>query len=524
MHDVPMGADMRVQVKALDKLRQEARGDHDEIGTRRQHEKGKLTVRERIDLLFDPGSFVEIDTFRRHRSTSLGLADKKPLTDGVVTGWGDIHGRRVFVYAHDFRIFGGSLGEEHAKKIQKVLDLALRARCPVISLNDGAGARIQEGVAALAGYGGIFTRIVKASGVVPQISVMLGPCAGGAAYAPALTDFVFMVDGSSQMFVTGPDVIKAVTGELISQDQLGGARVHCETSGVAHGFYDDERTCLEEVRYLVSMLPQNSSSAPTPYVLEDPVDRESPELLDLVPTSPTASYDMRDVIECLVDDGELFEVHAHWARNIVCCLARMGGRVVGIVANQPQVLAGALDIDASDKGARFVQMCDSFRIPLLTLVDVPGFLPGVHQEHHGLIRHGAKLLYAYCNATVPRVSVVVRKAYGGAFIVMDSQSVGADVALAWPTNEVAVMGPDAAANVIFRREIAAADDGVGEHRRRVEQYREEFMHPFYAAERGLVEDVIDPAHTRRIVIDCFRSLAGETDLGVPASAHGNPPT
>lgn len=524
MSDMPVGADMRVSVKALDELRKEALGERDIGGAERQRSKGKLTVRERIDLLFDAGSFTEIDAFRRHRSTGPGMADRKPLTDGVVTGWGYVHGRRVFVYAHDFRVFGGSLGEEHAKKIHKILDLAIKTQSPVVSLNDGAGARIQEGVAALTGYGGIFTRIVRASGVIPQISVMMGPCAGGAAYAPALTDFVFMVDDSSQMFVTGPSVIKAVTGESVSQDELGGAHAHASSSGVAHGRYATEQECLEDVRFLLSMLPANRATPPPTYLAVDPADRAVPELLDLVPAQSGLSYDVRDVIECLVDEGEYFEIHAHWARNVVCVFGRMGGQLVGVVANQPLVLAGALDVDASDKAARFVQMCDSFGISILTLVDVPGFLPGVDQEHRGLIRHGAKLLYAYCNAQVPRVSVILRKAYGGAYIVMDSQSVGADISLAWPTNEVAVMGPDAAANVIFRREISRADDQALEHRRRVDEYRSEFMHPFYAAERGLVEDVIDPAQTRRIVIECLHALSVEGEgRRAEHGRHGNPP-
>ncbi|MGW8564568.1 acyl-CoA carboxylase subunit beta, partial [Streptomyces albidoflavus] len=411
-----------------------------EKATAAQHAKGKLTARERIALLLDEGSFREVEQLRRHRATGFGLEQKKPHTDGVITGWGTVEGRTVFVYAHDFRIFGGALGEAHATKIHKIMDMAIAAGAPLVSLNDGAGARIQEGVSALAGYGGIFQRNTRASGVIPQISVMLGPCAGGAAYSPALTDFVFMVRETSQMFITGPDVVRAVTGEEISQNGLGGADVHAETSGVCHFAYDDEETCLAEVRYLLSLLPQNNRENPPRVPCDDPADRSAEALLDLVPAEGNRPYDMAKVIEELVDDGDYLEVHERWARNIICALARLDGQVVGIVANQPQSLAGVLDIEASEKAARFVQMCDAFNIPIVTLLDVPGFLPGVDQEHGGIIRHGAKLLYAYCNATVPRISLILRKAYGGAYIVMDSQSIGADLTYAWPTNEIAVMG------------------------------------------------------------------------------------
>ncbi|MFG2994890.1 acyl-CoA carboxylase subunit beta, partial [Streptomyces sp. NPDC048257] len=390
-----------------------------------QHAKGKLTARERIALLLDEGSFREVEQLRRHRATGFGLESKKPYTDGVITGWGTVEGRTVFVYAHDFRIFGGALGEAHATKIHKIMDMAIAAGAPLVSLNDGAGARIQEGVSALAGYGGIFQRNTKASGVIPQISVMLGPCAGGAAYSPALTDFVFMVRDTSQMFITGPDVVRAVTGEEITQNGLGGADVHAETSGVAHFAYDDEETCISEVRYLISMLPSNNRENPPVHETGDPADRRSEVLLDLVPADGNRPYDMLKVIEELVDEGDVLEIHERWARNIICALARMNGQVVGIVANQPGHLAGVLDIHASEKAARFVQLCDAFNIPIITLLDVPGFLPGVDQEHGGIIRHGAKLLYAYCNATVPRISLILRKAYGGAYIVMDSQSIGA---------------------------------------------------------------------------------------------------
>ncbi|MGA5817960.1 acyl-CoA carboxylase subunit beta [Kitasatospora sp. NPDC094028] len=490
--------------------------------TEAQHGKGKLTVRERLDLLFDEGSFREVEQLRRHRATGFGLEAKKPHTDGVVTGWGTVHGRQVFAYAHDFRIFGGALGEAHAQKIHKLMDLAIAAGAPLVSLNDGAGARIQEGVSALAGYGGIFQRNTRASGVIPQISVMLGPCAGGAAYSPALTDFVFMVRETSQMFITGPDVVQAVTGEKISQNGLGGADVHAGVSGVSHFVYDDEQSCIEEVRYLLSLLPQNNREAPPVVPTGDPADRRCEALLDLVPVDGNRPYDMRKVIEEVVDLGEYLEVHERWATSVICALARLDGRLVGIIANQPQSLAGVLDIHSSEKAARFVQMCDAFNVPLVTLVDVPGFLPGVDQEHNGIIRHGAKLLYAYCNATVPRISLILRKAYGGAYIVMDSRSIGADLAFAWPTNEIAVMGAEGAANVVFRREIAASDTPDTTRAQLVKEYTAELMHPYYAAERGLVDDVIDPADTRRVLIDAVAMLSAKHAL-LPARKHGNPP-
>lgn len=496
-------------------------GDHK--ATERQHAKGKLTARERIDLLLDPGSFRELEPFRRHRAAGFGLENSRPHTDGVITGWGTVHGRTVFVYAHDFRIFGGALGEAHASKIHKVMDLAIKAGAPLVSLNDGAGARIQEGVSALAGYGGIFQRNTRASGVIPQISVMLGPCAGGAAYSPALTDFVFMVRETAQMFITGPDVVKAVTGEQVTHNGLGGAEVHAVDSGVAHFVHDDERGCLAEVRYLLSLLPANNRELPPRESTTDPADRPVSALADLVPADPARAYDMHAVLEQLVDDGEYLEVHERWATNVLCALGRLDGEVVGFVANQPSVLAGVLDISASEKAARFVQFCDCFNIPIVTLLDVPGFLPGVDQEHNGIIRHGAKLLFSYCNATVPRISVVLRKAYGGAYIVMDSQSIGADLTYAWPTNEIAVMGAEGAANVIFRRQIAAADDPEAMRARMVKEYRTELMHSYYAAERGLVDDVIDPTDTRTVLITGLAMLrAKHADL--PNRKHGNQPT
>ncbi|MER7764789.1 acyl-CoA carboxylase subunit beta [Streptomyces sp. NPDC097619] len=518
----PAPVTMDSRITELAELREQVLAGPSRQATEAQKKKGKLTVRERLELLFDKGTFTETEPFRRHRATGFGLEGKKPHSDGVVTGWGLVEGRTVFAYAHDFRIFGGALGEAHAQKIHKLMDLAEKAGAPVVGLCDGAGARIQEGVTALAGYGGIFQRNVRNSGVIPQISVIMGPCAGGAAYSPALTDFVFMVRGTSQMFITGPDVVQAVTGEQITQDGLGGADVHAGTSGVAHFAYDDEEHCLEEVRHLLSYLPANNRELPPAELADDPVDRRNECLADLVPADPNRAYDMRKVIEEIADHGEFFEVHELWAQNIICALTRLGGQVVGIVANQPQSMAGVLDIESSEKAARFVQFCDSFNIPLVSLVDVPGFLPGVDQEHNGVIRHGAKLLYAYCNATVPRISLVLRKAYGGAYIVMDSRSIGTDIALAWPVNEIAVMGAEGAANVVFRREIAAAEDPDATRAARIDEYREELMHPYYAAERGLVDDVIDPADTRSALIGALAMLRGK-HAPLPTRKHGNQP-
>ncbi|MER5475098.1 acyl-CoA carboxylase subunit beta [Streptomyces sp. NPDC002685] len=516
------GADARGRVAELHAIRARAAAGPGAQATAAQHAKGKLTARERIALLLDEGSFHEVGQLRRHRAAGFGLEAKKPYTDGVVTGWGTVEGRTVFVYAHDFRIFGGALGEAHAAKIHKIMDMAVAAGAPLVSLNDGAGARIQEGVCALAGYGGIFRRNTRASGVIPQISVMLGPCAGGAAYSPALTDFVFMVRGTAQMFITGPDVVRAVTGEEISHDALGGADVHAAASGVCHFAYDDEQSCLAEVRYLLSMLPQNNRHSPPRTPCTDPPARRGEALAGLVPADGSRPYDMAEVIAELVDDGDFLEVHEHWARNIICALARLDGQTVAVVANQPRHLAGVLDIAASEKAARFVQTCDAFNIPIVTLLDVPGFLPGVGQEHGGIIRHGAKLLYAYCNATVPRISLILRKAYGGAYIVMDSQSTGADLTYAWPANEIAVMGAEGAANVIFRRQIAEAADPEAMRARMVKEYKAELMHPYYAAERGLVDDVIDPAETREVLIASLAMLRTK-HADLPSRKHGNPP-
>ncbi|WP_265445323.1 acyl-CoA carboxylase subunit beta [Flexivirga meconopsidis] len=514
----PTSPTMQHGIIRLRRMRDEVRSTTDRA-SEVQRGRGKLTARERVEHFFDSGTFHEIEGFRRHRATDFGMADRRPHSDGVITGWGMVHGRRVFAYASDFRIFGGSLGEAHAQKVHKLMDLALQAGAPIVSINDGAGARIQEGVSALAGYGGIFRRTVAASGVVPQISVMVGPCAGGAAYAPALTDFVFAVRQTSQMFVTGPDVVTAVTGESMTAEQLGGADIHSAASGVVSFVYDDERECLDDVRFLLSLLPANNHTPPPEVLPEDPAVQV--DLAELVPAEPQKSYDVLQVIETLVDDSEFIEVHETWAPNIVCVFARIDGQTVGIVANQPTRLAGAMDISSSEKAARFVTQCDSFGIPIITLVDVPGFLPGTDQERGGIIRHGAKLIYAYCNAQVPRIQVIMRKAYGGAYIVMDSRSIGADLSFAWPTNEIAVMGADAAANVIFRKEIAGSDEPEATRARRVQEYSEQLMHSFYAAERGLVDDVIEPDETRAALIEGLAMLRSRGEAA--QRRHGNPP-
>jgi acetyl-CoA carboxylase carboxyltransferase component len=511
---------VRDQVSRMQRTRELAvRGD--QLATQRQHDKGKLTARERLELLLDPGSFVELDLFRRRPSSGTSTGGQ-PYTDGVITGSGDVYGRRVFAYAQDFRIQGGSLGETHAAKIHKIMDLAMTVGAPLIAFNDSGGARIQEGVTALAGYGGIFRRNVRASGVIPQISVILGPCAGGAAYSPALTDFVFMVRENTHMFITGPDVVKTVTGETVTHAELGGAEVHGQTSGVATFVSDDEETCLKDVRYLVTFLPANNHELPPTADHDDPADRPCPRLLDIVPADPRLPYDVHAVIAEITDHGEFMELHEEWAPNVVCCLARMGGDTVGIVGNQPHVRAGVMDINASEKAASFVQMCDAFNIPLVTLVDVPGFMPGVDQEHRGIIRYGAKLLYAYCDATVPRVQVILRKAYGGAYIVMDSRSIGADLSFAWPTNEIAVMGAEAAVAIIHRKDLASADDPDQLRTQLVTEYTEQLMHPFYAAERGLVDDVIDPQETRAVLCRGLAMLR-EKRPDVPVRKHGIPP-
>ncbi|MFF4986596.1 acyl-CoA carboxylase subunit beta [Streptosporangium saharense] len=488
----------------------------------RQRALGKRTARERLDLLLDEDSFTEIDMYRRHQAADLGMGERRPHTDGVVAGSGTIDGRRVFVYAQDFTIFGGSLGHAHATKIHKVMDLAIATGAPLIGLNDSGGARIQEGVMSLDGYGGIFRRNVQASGVIPQISVILGPCAGGAAYSPALADFTFMVRDTARMYLTGPDVVEAVSGRRVTHDELGGAEVHGGRSGVATFVHDDEESALEDVRYLLSLLPSNNLEPPPALPPCQATTDHRPAFAEIVPVEPNRPYDIRSVVAELVDDGEFLELQENWAQNVVCALARVDGEVVGLVGNQPMVLAGVLDVAASQKAARFVRFCDAFGIPLVTLVDVPGFLPGPDQEHAGIIRHGAKLLYAYCEASVPRVQVILRKAYGGAYIVMDSRSIGCDLSLAWPTNEIAVMGAQGAVNVIFRKELAAATDPAELAAELVTEYSERLMHPHYAAERGLVDDVIDPAETRAVVARGLAMLRNKRQTP-PQRKHGNIP-
>jgi propionyl-CoA carboxylase beta chain len=487
-----------------------------------QHERGKLSARERLDLLLDEGSFVELDRFVTHRSTDFGLDEKKILGDGVVTGYGAIHGRLVYVFSQDFTVFGGSLSEAHAEKIVKIQDMALKNGAPLVGLNDSGGARIQEGVVSLGGYADIFLRNTLASGVIPQISVVLGPCAGGAVYSPAITDFVYMVRGTSYMFVTGPNVVKTVTHEDIDMEALGGADVHASKSGVAHFACDSEPDCLASVRELFRYIPQNNRDLPFAGSASDPHDRQDEKLLAVVPENANQPYDMHDVIRCVVDDGDFYEVHAQFAGNILVGFAHLGGHAVGIVANQPSVLAGVLDIDSSDKGARFVRFCDAFNIPLVVLEDVPGFLPGVAQEHGGIIRHGAKLLYAFAEATVPKVTVITRKAYGGAYDVMNSKHIRGDINLAWPQAEIAVMGPKGAVEVLFRKEIEASDDRAAATDRRIEEYREKFANPYIAAARGYVDDVIDPRQTRPRLISALDMLRHKRDEN-PVRKHGNIP-
>ena len=487
-----------------------------------QHKRGRLTARERMDLLLDKGSFREIDAFAVHRTTDFGLDQQKFLGDSVVTGWGTIEGRLVYVFSQDFTVFGGSLGEVHAEKVCKLLDMALKNGAPVIGLNDSGGARIQEGVVSLGGYADIFLRNTLASGVIPQISAIMGPCAGGAVYSPALTDFIFMVRNSSYRFVTGPEVVKAVTHEEVSFEDLGGASVHSETSGVCHVATDSEADTLYLIRKLLTYLPQNNMEDP-PFVppTDDPL-RMSEDLDSLIPNDPSEPYNIKDAIRLIVDDGNFFEIHENYAQNIVVGFARLGGHSIGIIANQPAVLAGVLDIDSSDKAARFVRFCDSFNIPILTFVDVPGFLPGTGQEHGGIIRHGAKLLFAYCEATVPKLTVVTRKAYGGAYDVMSSKHIRGDVNLAWPTAEIAVMGPEGAVNIIFRKELAQSEDIDKRRAELVAEYREKFANPYIAASRGFIDDVIEPRETRPRLVNALEMIANKRDVN-PAKKHGNIP-
>ncbi len=512
---------LRERIEDLERRKAEAYQAGSARAIERQHAKGKMLARERVDFLLDPGSFNELDLLARHRAHAAGL-EEHPYTDGVITGWGTIHGRKVFVFSQDFTVFGGALGEVFAEKIHKLMDVALKVGAPVIGLNDGAGARIQEGVVSLASYGGIFYRNVLASGVVPQISVVLGPCAGGAVYSPAMTDFIFMVRESSHMFITGPDVVRTVTGEDVTLEELGGAMSHATKSGVATFVAADEKACLEDVRYLLSFLPSNNLEDPPAFESGDDPERLCPGLIDLMPDTANKPYDMKKVITTVVDDGEFFEYFPHWAGSIVCGFARLDGHPVGIVGNQPMVLAGVLDIDSSEKAARFVRTCDAFNIPIVTFVDVPGFLPGVDQEYGGIIRHGAKLLYAYCEATVPRIQVITRKAYGGAYVVMNSKSIGADLAYAWPSAELAVMGPQGAVEILYRRELQQAADPAARRAELVAEYTAKYANPYSAAERGYVDDVIDPAETRVKLIAGFRMLRSKREE-LPRRKHGNMP-
>ncbi len=488
----------------------------------KQHEKGKLTARERIEKLLDPGSFQELDTFVRHRTLEFDMQRNRPWGDAVVTGHGTIDGRRVCVFSQDFTVFGGSLGEVMAEKMCKIMDLAAKIGCPVIGINDSGGARIQEGVVSLGAYGDVFLRNVRCSGVIPQISLVMGPCAGGAVYSPAITDFIFMVKETSHMFITGPEVIKTVTGEEVGFEELGGAMTHAGRSGVAHFAAEDEEACLEDARYLLSFLPQNNLEPPPRVIPTDDPLREDPELDTIVPDSPNKPYDMRAVIRMVVDDGEFLEVHEHYARNIVCGFARLDGFAVGVVGNQPSQLAGVLDIDSSEKAARFIRTCDAFNIPIVTFCDVPGFLPGTTQEWGGIIRHGAKLLYAYAEATVPKVTIITRKAYGGAYDVMGSKHLAADFNFAWPTAEVAVMGPEGAVNIIYRRDIAGSPTPEERRQRLIDDYKAHFANPYVAAERGYIDDVIIPHETRPKVITALRTLETKREPG-PRRKHGNIP-
>jgi propionyl-CoA carboxylase beta chain len=510
------------RLERLDRMRAEAQLGGGAARIDRQHELGKLTARERLDLLLDAGSFVELDAFVTHRATDFGLADQLILGDGVVTGHGTIDGRPVFVFSQDFTVFGGSLSEAYAEKICKVMDLAMKVGAPVIGLNDSGGARIQEGVASLGGYAEIFLRNVMASGVVPQISVVMGPCAGGAVYSPAITDFTIMVEHTSYMFVTGPNVVKTVTHEEVDSEFLGGATTHTTKSGVAHLAAPDEASALDSARRLLAHLPQNNLSDPPRIDATDPIDRADPALDTIVPDDPRTPYDMHDVISRVVDDGAFLEIQPGWAQNIIIGFTRLGGRSVGIVAQQPAVLAGALDIDASLKAARFVRTCDCFNVPLVTFVDVPGFLPGVGQEHGGIIKHGAKLLYAYCEATVPKLTVITRKAYGGAYDVMSSKHIRGDMNFAWPTAEIAVMGAEGAVGIVFREAIATADDPAAERARLVAEYEAGFANPYVAASRGYVDDVIKPSETRPRLIRALEVMGDKRDTNPPRK-HGNIP-
>jgi propionyl-CoA carboxylase beta chain len=506
----------------LRELREEALHAGSDRAVQRRREEGRLLARERAEKLCDPGSFVELDRFVRHREWNFGMMDRRPYGDAVVTGYGTVFGRKVFLFSQDFTVFGGSLSEVFAEKICKVMDMAVKFGCPVIGINDSGGARIQEGVVSLAGYAEIFWRNVQSSGVIPQISLVMGPCAGGAVYSPAMTDFIFMVEGSAYMFITGPDVVKTVTGEEVTFEELGGAATHAAKSGVAQFTAADEDACLEDARYLLSFLPQNNAEQPPRTASTDPRSREDSELDTLIPDHPNKPYDMHEVIRRVIDDGEFLEVHERWATNIVCGFARLDGHAVGVIGNQPSSLAGVLDIDASNKAARFVRTCDAFNIPLVTFVDVPGFLPGTSQEWGGIIRHGAKLLYAYAEATVPKLTVITRKAYGGAYDVMSSRHIRADFSFAWPTAEVAVMGPEGAVNIVFRHELADAEDAEVKRAELIADYKERFANPYTAAERGYVDDVIEPRRTRPVLIDALETALTKAEPR-PKRKHGNIP-
>ena len=509
----------------VEELRRRRAAAHEGGGVERiqqQHAKGKLTARERIEVLLDPGTFVETDPFVEHRASDFGMDKRRIPGDGVVTGYGHVDGRTVFVFSQDFTVFGGSLGETHANKIVKIMDMAMKVGAPVIGLNDSGGARIQEGVISLGGYAEIFFRNVLASGVVPQISAILGPCAGGAVYSPAMTDFTVMAKGSSYMFITGPEVIKTVTGEDVTFEQLGGAMTHNEKSGVAHFAAEDEKSALRLIRKLLSYIPSNNVEDPPILMSEDPADRRDPELAGVVPREPDKPYDMRDVITRVVDRESWFEVQEHWAQNLVVGFARLAGRPVGVVGNQPKVLAGTLDINSSTKGARFVRFCDCFNVPLLTFVDVPGFLPGTAQEYGGIIRNGAKLLFAFSEATVPKVTVITRKAYGGAYDVMCSKHIRGDINFAWPSAELAVMGPEGAVQIIFRKEIDAAPNPKAREAELVKEYREKFANPYIAARMGYLDDIIEPPETRARVVNAFAMLRSKRETR-PPKKHGNIP-
>ena len=508
------------RIDELRRLEAEAEQAGGAAAIERQHERGKLTARERIARLLDEGSFVETDKLVRHRSYGFGIEDRRPYSDAVVTGWGTIDGRKVFVFAQDFTVFGGSLGEVMGEKVCKIMDLALETGAPVIGLNDSGGARIQEGAASLAGYGYIFDRNVRSSGVIPQISAIMGPCAGGAVYSPAMTDFIFMVAETSHMFITGPDVIKTVTGEEVTQEELGGAMSHASKSGVAHFVAGNDEDCIDQIRYLLSFIPSNNFESPPYFPPSDDPLRSCDDLLDLIPDSANKPYDMHQVIKTVFDDGEFFEVHPYWAQNILCGFARLAGHPVGIVANQPQVLAGCLDIESSEKAARFVRFCDAFNIPLITFVDVPGFLPGTEQEFGGIIKHGSKLLYAFTEATVPRMTVITRKAYGGAYVVMNSKHIRADMSFAWPSSEIAVMGAEGAVNIIHRKEIAGADDAETKRGELISDYNEKFLTPYIAAERGYVDAVIEPQDTRKKLVQTLEMLRSKRET-IPQRKHGN---